>query len=90
MQKNFEILEVFCNLTGLRTQGEECHGFYIQPTKDLYVINDCSWTINSTHLQMIECGSSEKYLGLTHGLEYRNQNYWKNCRDGYNRLGRLL
>lgn len=27
MQKNFKILEVFCDLTGLKMQGEKCHGF---------------------------------------------------------------
>ena len=65
MQKNIEILEVFCELTGLKTQGEKCIGFYIQPTRDSYTINDCSpWTINGTPLNMIEPGSSEKYLGL--------------------------
>lgn len=33
MQSNIKILEAFCDLTGLRTQGQKCHGFYIQPTK---------------------------------------------------------
>jgi len=63
MKENITILEAFCDLTGLRTQGEKCHGFYIQPTKDSYKINDCpNWTINGTPINMIEPGSSEKYL----------------------------
>ncbi|XP_051494136.1 mitochondrial enolase superfamily member 1, partial [Apus apus] len=65
MMKNIEIVETFCNLTGLKTQGEKCHGFYIQPTKDSYKINDCpAWPINGTPLNMIDPGSSEKYLGM--------------------------
>ncbi|KAM6188193.1 LOW QUALITY PROTEIN: ankyrin repeat domain-containing protein 55-like [Sarcoramphus papa] len=65
MQKNIEILEIFCNLTGLKTQGEKCHGFYIQSMEDAYMINDCpTWTINGTPLNMIDPSSSEKYLGL--------------------------
>lgn len=65
MQKNIEPWEVFCELTGLKTQGDKCHSFYIQPTKDSYTINDCpSWMINSTSLYVIEPGSSEKYLSL--------------------------
>ncbi|KAM7020649.1 mitochondrial enolase superfamily member 1 [Acridotheres tristis] len=65
MKTNIKILETFCNLTGLRTQGEKCHGFYIKPTKDSYTINDCAaWTINGTPLNMIDPGESEKYLGL--------------------------
>lgn len=65
MWKKYQTLEVFCKLIGLKTQGEKCHGFYIQPTKDLYMINDCcSGAISGTPLSMIEHGSSEKYLGL--------------------------
>ncbi|KAJ7428232.1 hypothetical protein WISP_01485 [Willisornis vidua] len=65
MMKNISILETFCDLTGLKTQGEKCHGFYIKPTEDSYTINNCpAWTINGTPLNMIHPGSSEKYLGL--------------------------
>jgi len=54
MKENVTILEAFCDLTGLRTQGKKCHGFYIQPTKDSYKINDCpNWTINDTPINMI-------------------------------------
>ncbi|RLV62413.1 hypothetical protein DV515_00019342, partial [Chloebia gouldiae] len=66
MCDNIKILETFCQLTGLRTQGEKCHGFYIKPTKDSYVINDCSpWKICGSALNMIDPGSSEKYLGTS-------------------------
>uniref|UniRef100_A0A803VHT8 Reverse transcriptase domain-containing protein n=1 Tax=Ficedula albicollis TaxID=59894 RepID=A0A803VHT8_FICAL len=65
MKTNIKILETFCNLTGLRTQGVKCHGFYIKPTKDSYTVNDCAaWTINGTPLKMIDPGETEKYLGL--------------------------
>lgn len=65
MKRNIEILETFCNLTGLKTQGQKCHGFYIKPTKDSYTVNDCAaWTIGGTPLNMIDPGDSEKYLGL--------------------------
>jgi len=65
MKENIIILEAFCDLTGLKTQGEKCHGFFIQPTKDSCKINDCpNWTINGTPINMIEPGSSEKYLGV--------------------------
>uniref|UniRef100_A0A8C0TZ11 Reverse transcriptase n=1 Tax=Cyanistes caeruleus TaxID=156563 RepID=A0A8C0TZ11_CYACU len=65
MMRNIKILETFCNITGLKTQGEKCHGFYIKPTKDSYTINDCPpWTVNNTPLNMISPGESEKYLGL--------------------------
>lgn len=65
MQRNTDILEVFCNLTGPKTQEEKCHGFYIQPTKDSYTINDClAWTVNGTSLNMIDPGNLEKHLGL--------------------------
>lgn len=58
MQKNIKILEVFCDLTGLKTQGEKGHGFYIQPMRDSYTLNDCPpWLINGTPLNMIEPGS---------------------------------
>lgn len=68
IQRNIKTLEAFCDLTGLRTQGEKCHGFYKQPTKDSCMINDCPpWLINDTPLNMIEPGSSEKYLGLRIG-----------------------
>lgn len=33
IQKNIEISEVFCELTGLKMQGKKWCGFYIQPTK---------------------------------------------------------
>ncbi|KAJ7410733.1 hypothetical protein WISP_106536 [Willisornis vidua] len=65
MKSNIKLLETICELTGLRTQGEKCHGFYIKPTKDSYTINDCpAWTISDTPFNMIDLGSSEKYLGL--------------------------
>jgi len=65
MKDNITVLEAFCELTGLKTQGEKCHGFFIQPTKDSYKINDCPhWTINGTPINMIEPASSEKYLGV--------------------------
>lgn len=65
MQKDIAILEVFCDLTRLKTQGEKCHGFYIKPTKDSYPVNVCpAWTFNGTRLHIIEPGISEKYLGL--------------------------
>ncbi|KAJ7415740.1 hypothetical protein WISP_76382 [Willisornis vidua] len=36
-----------------------------KPTKDSYSINDClAWAVNSTPLNMIDPGSSEKFLGL--------------------------
>lgn len=64
MQANIRVLETFCEHTGLKTQGEKCHGFYIKPTKDSYTINECPvWTINGTLLNMIDPGHSEKYLG---------------------------
>lgn len=65
MKQNIKILETFCHLTGLQTQGAKCHGFFIKPTKDSYTINNCAaWTINGTPLNMIDPGDSEKYLGL--------------------------
>lgn len=65
MKENIRILETFCDLTGLKTQGQKCHGFYIKPTKDSYTVNNCpAWTINGTPLNMINPGESEKYLGL--------------------------
>ncbi|KAJ7417326.1 hypothetical protein WISP_65029 [Willisornis vidua] len=65
MKRNIKILEAFCELTGLKTQGEKCHGFYIKPTTDSYTINDCpAWTVNGTPLNVIDPGCSEKYLGL--------------------------
>lgn len=64
MQRNIKILETFCQLTGLRTQGKKYHGFYIKPTRDSYTINDCpAWVINGSPLNMIDPGSSEKHLG---------------------------
>lgn len=65
MKTNIEILETFCDLTSLKTQGGRCHGFYIKPTKDSYTVDNCTaWTIKGTPLNMINCGESEKYLGL--------------------------
>lgn len=54
LQKNIEILEVFCDLDpGLRTQGDKGHIFYISPMKDSYTINDChSRMIYSTLLNV--------------------------------------
>ncbi|XP_059716807.1 mitochondrial enolase superfamily member 1 [Haemorhous mexicanus] len=64
MQRNIKILEAFCQLTGLHTQGEKCHSFYIKPTRDSYTINYCLiWVINGSPLNMIDPGSSEEYLG---------------------------
>uniref|UniRef100_A0A8C5JJ73 Reverse transcriptase n=1 Tax=Junco hyemalis TaxID=40217 RepID=A0A8C5JJ73_JUNHY len=64
MCHNIKILETFCNLTGLNTKGEKCHGFYIKPTKDSYTINECpAWVINGSPLNMIDPGCSERYLG---------------------------
>lgn len=63
MYHNIKILEAFCNLTGLSTQGGKCHGFYIKPTRDSYTINNCpTWVINGSPLNMIDPGSSERYV----------------------------
>ncbi|XP_053911837.1 mitochondrial enolase superfamily member 1 [Cuculus canorus] len=65
MVENIKILEAFCSLTGLKTQGIKCQGFYISPTKDSYTINNCPvWEINGTPLRMIDPEKSGKYLGL--------------------------
>lgn len=53
MQKNIDILKVFCNLTGLKIQGEKCHSIYIQPAEDSYMINDCPfWSISGAPLNV--------------------------------------
>lgn len=65
MCSNIKILETFCELTGLHSQGEKCHGFYIKPTRDSYTISGCpAWKINDASLSMIHPGESEKYLGM--------------------------
>lgn len=62
---NIKILETFCELTRLQTQGKKCYGFYIKLAKDSYTINDCpAWIINGSPLSMIDQGKSEKYLGI--------------------------
>ena len=65
MKQNIKKLETFCNLTGLKTLGEECHDFCIKQTKDSSSINNCTaWTLTGTALNMTSPGISEKYLGL--------------------------
>uniref|UniRef100_UPI003D81C635 R2 retrotransposon protein n=1 Tax=Platysternon megacephalum TaxID=55544 RepID=UPI003D81C635 len=65
MNKNIQILETFCNLSGLKVQAKKCYGFFLSPTHDSYTINKCdAWKIDKDSLNMIQPGESEKYLGL--------------------------
>lgn len=89
MTKNIKILEIFCDLTALRPQGEKFHGFYIKPTKDSYTIDDCpAWTVSGTPLNGTDPGISEKNLGLQSNPRTGNLklDYPQNRRNGYNGL----
>lgn len=48
--ENIKILETFCDLTGLKTQGEKCHGFYIKPTMVVHIPS-----MTAQHGQRVAC-----------------------------------
>ncbi|KAF4802861.1 hypothetical protein TURU_021414 [Turdus rufiventris] len=61
----YKNITTYIGTKSLKTQEEKCYGFYMKPTRDSYTINDSpAWTINGSPLNMIDPGSSEKYLGI--------------------------
>lgn len=64
MGRNLEILESFCQRTGLKVQPRKCHGFLL----DKGTVNDCQpWEIGGTPIHLIEPGKTVRYLGVEVG-----------------------
>lgn len=64
MGRNLEILETFCQTTGLRVQPRKCHGFYL----DKGVVNGCQpWEIGGRPIHMVDPGETVRYLGVEVG-----------------------
>uniref|UniRef100_A0AAR2L5M9 Reverse transcriptase domain-containing protein n=1 Tax=Pygocentrus nattereri TaxID=42514 RepID=A0AAR2L5M9_PYGNA len=66
MKVNLQILDAFCELTGLRVQPSKCYGFLRKPIAgDSFTLNDCqAWTVGGSPLNMIGPDESERYLGI--------------------------
>lgn len=65
MQHNIQILEHFCQLSGLRVQPKKCHGVMVRRGGGAFTVNNCqAWTIEGEKLHRIDPDKSEKYLGM--------------------------
>lgn len=63
--EDIKMVEAFCQLSSLPVQVKKTHGFFICPTHDSYVVNNCKPWMIGLDLNMISPGETGKYLGLT-------------------------
>lgn len=62
---SLEIVEAFCSLSGLEIQPKKCHGLFISPGVDSFLVNNCPpWKVGLDSIHLIEPGTEEKYLGI--------------------------
>lgn len=65
MAQNLKILEIFCELTGLKVNPQKCHGFLLHNGKNKCTLNNCSpWAINGHPLHMANANERIPYLGM--------------------------
>ncbi|XP_049895677.1 uncharacterized protein LOC126387169 [Epinephelus moara] len=65
MVANLDILESFCELTGLSVQPGKCHGFFAETVGRVRKINGRSpWLLGGVPLHLIGPGEGVKYLGV--------------------------
>ncbi|CAC5382957.1 unnamed protein product [Mytilus coruscus] len=67
MQGNLNIVEEFCQTTGMRLNVKKSAGFNIKPgSKNSYVINDFKpkWVVDNQKLPLVNPSEGNKYLGV--------------------------
>lgn len=67
MKGNLNIVEEFCQATGMRLNVKKSPGFDIKPgSKNSYVINDFQpkWTVDHQKLPLVNPSEGNKYLGV--------------------------
>lgn len=66
MVANIDILEAFCELTGMRVQPSKCHGFFAETVGKVRLIGSRPpWLLGGVPIHQIGPGEGVKYLGVT-------------------------
>lgn len=64
MARQLEVLENFCDTTGLRAQPKKCYGFMLEGGT---VNAEGPWLLNEARIQMVDPEQTVKYLGVQVG-----------------------